>query len=89
MESRTTRRFRELLDALPAEIQKRARRAYTLFRENPNHPSLRFKNVHTTAPIYSARVSLDYRAVGVIQNDVIIWFWIGTHADYERVLGSL
>ena len=89
MESRTTRQFRDLLGALPAGIQKRARVAYALFRENPNHPSLRFKKVHATEPIYSARVTGDYRAVGVIQSDMIIWYWIGTHTDYERLLGSL
>ena len=89
MESKTTRQFRDALNSLPTDIQKRARATYSLFRENPNHPSLRFKKVHATEPVYSARVTLDYRAVGMIQDDVIIWFWIGTHADYERLLGSL
>ena len=89
MESKTSRRFRELLDALPAAIQRHAHGAYALFRDNPDHPSLRFEKVHSTLPIYSARVTLGYRAVGVIEENVIIWFWIGTHSDYERLLGGL
>jgi hypothetical protein len=89
MESTTTRQFRDALSALPTDIQKRAREAYGLFRKNPRHPSLRFKKVHSTLPVYSARITLEYRAVGVIKDYVIVWFWIGSHADYERLLSSL
>jgi hypothetical protein len=46
----------------------------------------RFKQVHSSEPIYSVRISLNYRAVGVIEGDVIIWYWIGSHADYEKQL---
>jgi hypothetical protein len=42
--------------------------------------------VHSSEPIYSVRISLNYRAVGVIEGDVIIWYWIGSHADYEKQL---
>jgi hypothetical protein len=48
---------------------------------------LRFKHVHPTEPIYSVRISLDYRALGVLQDDDIVWFWIGSHADYDKLLG--
>ena len=89
MESTTTRQFREAFAALPPEIQKRVRDAYFLFKQNHNHPSLRFKKVHTTLPIYSARVTLDYRAVGAVQDDAVVWFWVGSHTDYERVLSTL
>jgi len=70
-------------------VQRRARRAYALFRENPRHPSLRFKRVHATRPIYSARVGLGHRALGALEGDVVIWFGIGTHGDYERMLREL
>ncbi len=60
-----------------------------MFLEDPNHPSLRFKQVHATRPIYSARVGLGYRALAVRDVDVVIWFWIGTHADYDQLLRSL
>lgn len=43
--------------AVPAEVRAQARQAYGLFRDNPHHPSLRFKKVHPTQPIYSVRVT--------------------------------
>lgn len=89
MDSKTTRRFRELYEKLPNNIKQSARESYNLFRENSRHPSLRFKKVHATLPIFSVRISLDYRAVGVIENDEILWFWIGAHKDYEKLLASL
>ena len=89
MKSRTTARFRSTYAELPESIQRRARRAYQRFKEDPSHPSLRFKRVHSTSPVYSARVSLDYRAVGVMEDDEVVWFWIGSHADYERLLSQL
>jgi hypothetical protein len=89
MNSRTTRRFRELLAALPAHVQQQARDAFQLFRQNPSHPGLRFKKVHPDPPIYSARVGIGYRAVGALQGDTVVWFWIGSHADYDKLLGQL
>lgn len=89
MTSRTTSRFRHALAQLPAHVQRQARDAYRLFMQNPNHPSLRFKPVHTARPIYAARVSRDYRAVGIIEGETIVWFWIGSHATYERLLSGL
>ncbi len=89
MTSRTTARFREALAQLPAHVQRQARDAYRLFIQNPNHPSLRFKPVHATRPIYVARVSRDYGAVGIVDGEAIVWFWIGSHANYERLLSRL
>ena len=89
MTSKTTERFRKTYAQLPEHIRRRAREAYRLFRDNPMHPSLRFKQVHATRPIYSARVGLGYRALAVRDGDVVIWFWIGTHADYDRLLRAL
>lgn len=89
MISKTTRRFREAYRQLPEHIQHRARDAYRRFQENSNHRSLRFKQVHAVRPIYAARIGLGYRAVGVIDGDTIVWFWIGTHADYDQLLRSL
>jgi hypothetical protein len=66
-----------------------ARKAYQLFRENPSHPSLQFKKIHATEPIYSVRVTLGYRALGLVEEDEVTWFWVGNHADYDRLLKSL
>jgi mRNA-degrading endonuclease RelE of RelBE toxin-antitoxin system len=86
MKSRTTRRFRERLAKLPAKARKQARAAYKLFRDDPSHPGLHFKLVLTEPPTYSARVGIGYRAVGVLEGDTVIWFWIGTHAEYDKLL---
>jgi len=87
--SRTTSRFWDAYAELPEQIKRRARKAYELFDENPRHPSLRFKKVHAERPIYSVRITRDYRAVGVQREASIIWFWIGSHEDYDRLLDRL
>jgi len=70
--SKTTNRFRKAYAQLPEHVQRRAREAYRLFRDNPSHPSLRFKQVHATLPIYSARVGLGYRALAVRDDDTVV-----------------
>jgi hypothetical protein len=87
--SRTTHRFRQALATLPGEVHRTAKRAYTLFKENPRHPSLRFRLVHPTEPIYSIRVGLHHRAIGWVEGDVVVWFWIGSHADYDALISQL
>jgi mRNA-degrading endonuclease RelE of RelBE toxin-antitoxin system len=89
VKSRTTAQFRKLFADLPEQVQEQTRAAYRQFKENPNHPSLRFKKVHPELPIYSARVSKNYRAVGQLDEGTIIWFWIGSHSEYDRLLGHL
>jgi len=86
MNSHVTEKFRNAFSDLPADVQKQARQAYRLFTENPYHPSLRFKTIHPTRPIYSVRIGLNYRAVGVRDGDDIIWYWIGPHGDYDRLI---
>jgi len=86
IESRTTRSFRTAFAALPEEVQVRARRAYRLFCTDPAHPSLRFKKLEHAENVYSVRIGLGYRALGVLEGEVVIWFWIGPHADYDRLI---
>ena len=86
MNSHTTQSFRDSLALLPTSIQKRARAAYRRFRTNPQNSGLQFKKVHRTRPVYSARINDDYRAVGTMEGDGIVWFWIGKHEEYERLL---
>ncbi len=89
MRSRTTRNFRKQVAALPDEIREQARSAYRLFAQNPHHPSLRFKQVHAIEAVFSARVGRSYRVVGFLEEkDLIVWFWIGRHEQYERLLAS-
>lgn len=89
MTSRTTASFRKTFASLPDEVQERAREAFRLFSDNPAHPSLQFKQVHTSEPIFSARITLNYRALARRQDSDWIWFWIGSHADYDQHLKRL
>jgi hypothetical protein len=89
MKSFTSERFWELYRALPDTVRQQAREAYQRFKENPGHPGLQFKKVHSRKPVYSARVSRDYRVLGVLDNDEIVWFWIGSHEDYDKILTRL
>ncbi len=88
MNSTTTRQFREMLDALPETVRKQAREAYRLFAQNSGHPGLQFKKLFDRPPIYSARVGIGYRAVGVMKPNKIVWFWIGSHADYDKLIST-
>ena len=88
MNSRRTARFRDLDDQLPRHIQLQADRAVDRFQSDSQHPALRLKRVHTTEPIVSARISRNYRALARAEGETYIWFWIGPHAEYERILGQ-
>ena len=89
MKSQTTEKFRLLFGAAAPERQAKIRGAYRVWRENPAHPSLRFKKVHPRLPIYSVRVDLNWRAVGVLEGDTLLWFWVGPHGEYEALLKVL
>lgn len=71
---------------LPDHAKRRARDSYRFFASNPNHPNLDFKRVSRRRPAYSARVSIDYRALGGLYEGDIIWFWIEPHDEYDRLL---
>jgi len=70
-------------------VKKQAVNAFKRFTKDPSHPGLRFKQVSAKSAAYSIRVSLNYRAVGILEGDMIVWFWIGKHGEYERLLNSL
>ena len=89
MISHTTERFRKLYGSLPEQIRKQAKETYRQFKEDPYYPGLHFKRIHSSLPIYSVRITQDYRAVGIQQNNEIIWFWIGSHSDYNKLLKNL
>lgn len=89
MISLTTKKFWECYSQLPVQIQKRAKKAYQRFEENPHHPGLRFKKIIAEPDVYSVRITRDYRALGVMEENTIIWFWIGSHHDYESMLKEI
>jgi hypothetical protein len=82
--SRAHRRFWEQFNRLPKNIQVTARRRFSLWRREPFHPSLHFKRIGKG--VWSVRINDDYRAMALRERDEIIWFWIGPHATYDRLL---
>jgi hypothetical protein len=75
--------FWEAYEKLPSSIREKADKRFAKLRSDPFHPSLHFKQV---GRFWSARVDLDYRALAVRSHDDVIWFGIGTHSEYDRLL---
>ena len=74
-------------DDLPVDIKKLAEENYQLWKENPGHPGLRFKQIHDSMPIFSFRVGMKNRTVGVQTDDEkIAWFWVGSFKDFETLV---
>jgi hypothetical protein len=80
-----TRRFWEAYERLPPEVREIADRNYALMRDNPKHSSLHLKRV---GDLWSVRVGLGYRALGRSLADDIVWMWIGTHSEYNSLIGG-
>ena len=68
---------------LPIPVKEVADRAFSLLKRDPHHPSLHFKKVGS---FWSARVGLRHRAVGIEISDGVLWFWIGTHSQYDNLV---
>ncbi|MDA0323555.1 MAG: hypothetical protein O2923_12690 [Verrucomicrobia bacterium] len=83
MTHRTTDRFWRCYNSLPVEIQRIADRNFELLKADVRHPSLHFKRI---GKVWSARVGIHYRAIAVPEEDGYLWVWVGTHAEYDRVL---
>lgn len=89
MKSILTDSFLDAFGDAPPAIREKARKAYSLWRDNPRHPSLQFKRVSANEPIYSARIDDDYRVLGLLAEDTVYWFWIGKHDAYMRLLRQM
>ena len=75
-------------DELPLAVRKLATDNYELWKKNPNHPSLRFKQIHPDRPIFSYRVGMRHRTVGVqSSDDRIVWFWMGSFEHFRELIG--
>ncbi|MCP5366862.1 MAG: hypothetical protein H6907_03150 [Hyphomicrobiales bacterium] len=76
-------------DELPGEVRRLAESNYHLWQENPQHPSLRFKQIHPDLPIFSFRVGMRHRTVGVrTDDDRIAWFWIGSFETFKQEISD-
>ena len=83
MNHRATAGFWRRYHRLPQEIRQLADKNFELLKANPYHPSLHFKKIGT---LWSARVGSGYRALGLDEDDTVQWFWIGTHAEYDKLI---
>src|SRR5687768_1376764 len=92
--NRTTRHFRELFDQLPARIQALTREACILFDSDPSHPSFRHhqlddsKRAEHYPGSFSVSITMQYRAIYVPVDGINVWYWIGSHADYDTFTGK-
>ena len=84
MTGKTHRRFWRCFEALPEPVQNLAREKYRIWRRDPYHPSLRFEERRNGVCV--VRIGDHYRALGVREGDIVAWFWIGTHAEYDDLM---
>ncbi len=78
-----TPRFWQHYRQLPLEVRNLADKNFELLKANPKHPSLHFKKISN---LWSVRVGAHYRALGLDKTDGVVWFWIGSHAEYDKLL---
>jgi len=71
---------------LPDQVRQQAQRAYRLFRRDPAHPSLNLKKVAYDSDVYSVRIGRGYRALGRLDGSDLLWFWIGPHSEYDKLI---
>ena len=83
MKHYASRKFWACYEKLPATVRHQADDSFELLKQNPNHPALRLKKVNR---YYSARIGLRHRALGVKVDDGLLWFWLGSHAEYDKLL---
>lgn len=84
MKHYTSSDFWQHYEKLPIDIQELADKNYQLLKENPRHPSLQLKRIEE---LWSVRIGLRYRALGIDAPDGIQWIWIGSHAEYDQIIG--
>ena len=85
MKHRTNPKFWQFYAQLPGEIQRLADENFELLKADPRHGSLHFKKV---GRMWSVRVGIHYRAAAVEDGSDIIWFWIGHHSEYDRIIAG-
>ena len=83
MKHLATPQFWELYQNLPSQIQDLADKNFALLKQDATHPSLHLKKVKN---FWSVRIGMRYRALAFQVEEGLLWFWIGTHADYDRMV---
>lgn len=85
MQSKATPRFWKCYRELPQEIKRLARKNYRIWKNDPYHPSLHFQKMNDSDHIYSVRIGLNWRALGLLKGDTVYWAWIGSHEEYNQI----
>lgn len=83
MKHRANPKFWSFYKALPKDVRDLSDKNFQLLKRDPYHPSLHFKRV---GRFWTARVGLEYRVVATQREQDIVWFWIGPHVEYKRLL---
>ena len=83
MKHKTAASFWKCYEYLPVDIQDLAGKNFLLLKDNPSHPSLQFKKV---GKVWSVRVGSNYRAIATQIEEGYLWIWVGTHAEYDKLL---
>jgi hypothetical protein len=83
LKHKTSSSFWVCYERLPEEIRNLAKKNFQLLKADLSHPSLQFKKV---GKVWSARVGSNYRAVATPIEGGFLWIWIGTHAEYDKLL---
>ncbi|HEB76743.1 MAG TPA: hypothetical protein ENJ04_10350 [Nitrospirae bacterium] len=76
----------ECYERLPENIRNIANKNFKLLKTNPSLPSLHLKKVKR---YYSVRIGMKYRALGIGIKEGILWFWIGTHSEYDKIISQI
>ena len=70
-------------EKLPSSIQRLADKNFEILKDNPEHPSLCMKKASN---YWSVRVGIKYRALVIGVEEGLVWFWVGTHAEYDKLI---
>ena len=84
MKHRTSKKYWQFYNSLPSEIQQLADENFRLLKQDLSHPSLHFKKA---GRFWSVRIGIHFRALAVEEGSDIVWFWIGQHGEYDRLIG--
>ncbi len=78
--------FWEKFHKLPKDIQTKAKKCFKILKQDERHPSLHFKKLKLDDIVWSVRVDQNYRALAFEDKNNIVWFWIGTHTEYDKMI---
>jgi glycine cleavage system pyridoxal-binding protein P len=88
IQSKRTHQFKKLFEEMPEQIKKNAKKQFEAFSENPNHSSLRTKLIGSTRNnkfrVYEVAIGMGYRATYFVDENVYVWFWVGTHGSFDK-----